>query len=72
MSEDFGENERKGAQQILLLVDRFEEMIQNGKHYFYDSEEFEDIIDYYIDKNNPRNIIQSINNLGDFPKRIWK
>ena len=60
MSEEFGENEHKGAQQILLLVDRFEEMIQNDKQYFFDSEEFEDIIDYYIDKNNPKKSLQVI------------
>ncbi|MCE3279110.1 MAG: tetratricopeptide repeat protein [Bacteroidetes bacterium] len=71
MSEEFGEseqNEPKGAKHILQLVDRYEEMVLNNKHYFFDSEQFEDIIDYYIDKNNPKKSLQVIEfAIGQYP-----
>ena len=59
MSEDFGENENKGAQYLLILVDRFEEMINNNKQYFFDAEELEEIIDYYFEKNNSKSALSA-------------
>jgi tetratricopeptide (TPR) repeat protein len=34
-----------------LLIARFEEMLRKKSEYFFDSEEFETVIDFYIDKN---------------------
>jgi len=35
--------------EIKALVDRFEEMIKSNGSYFFDVEDFEDIIDYYLE-----------------------
>ncbi|HLC83108.1 MAG TPA: hypothetical protein VJI69_04695, partial [Bacteroidia bacterium] len=68
MSEDFGENENKGAQYLLILVDRFEEMINNNKQYFFDAEELEEIIDYYFEKNNSKRALSAIDfAIGQYP-----
>ncbi len=37
---------------IQALVDRFEEMLKANNHYFFDVEDFEDLIDYYLDSQN--------------------
>ena len=37
---------------LKLLVDRFEEMLRANSSYFFDVEDFEDIIDYYLDNQN--------------------
>src|SRR5512138_3340984 len=37
---------------LKLLVDRFEEMLKANGSYFFDVEDFEDIIDYYLDNQN--------------------
>lgn len=45
MKDDFEEdNDLQG------LLSRFEAMIDRGAEYFFDSEDFEDIIDYYLDE----------------------
>lgn len=36
------------------LVGRFDEMIRQNKMYFFDVEEFEEIIDFYLERNNPK------------------
>jgi hypothetical protein len=33
-------------------VERYEEMIRNHDQYFFDAQAFENIIDYYIEKND--------------------
>ena len=43
-SEEFSENEDRGAEYLLTLVGRFEEMIVNSKNYFFDADELEDIV----------------------------
>ena len=37
---------------LKALVDRFEEMLRANGSYFFDVEDFEDIIDYYLDNQN--------------------
>ena len=51
-AHNLAENKRPKAGQFTR--DRFEEMMLNNKHYFFDADEFEDIIDYYFDKNNTK------------------
>jgi len=36
------------------LVGKFDEMIRHDKMYFFDVEEFEEIIDFYLDRNIPK------------------
>src|ERR1017187_4832394 len=59
-SEEFQEHENQFSQHLLILVDRFEEMVLNRKHYFFDAEELELIIDYYFEKNNAKKSLQAI------------
>src|SRR5476649_305163 len=39
-------------------VERYEEMIRNHDQYFFDAQAFENIIDYYIEKNDPAKALQ--------------
>ena len=39
-------------------VERYEEMIRNHDQYFFDAQAFENIIDYYIEKNDPPKALQ--------------
>ena len=41
MSEDFEENEHKGAKYLIQLVDRYEQMLADETQYFFDAEELE-------------------------------
>src|SRR6476661_7111380 len=43
-----------------MSVERYEEMIRNHDQYFFDSQAFENIIDYYIDKNDPIKALQVV------------
>jgi len=47
--------------ETLSLVRRFEKMIQQGQHLFFDIMEFEEIIEYYFFKNDQRKALLSIN-----------
>ena len=38
--------------EMLNSVNRYEEMLKNQTHCFFDIHEFEDIIDYYLDSEN--------------------
>ncbi|MGE5424000.1 MAG: tetratricopeptide repeat protein [Syntrophothermus sp.] len=38
--------------EILTLTRRFEKMMLNGEHYFFDVDEYEEIIDFYLFKND--------------------
>jgi tetratricopeptide (TPR) repeat protein len=42
------------------LVKRFEEMVNDGTLYFFESEDFEDIIDHYIDQNDHAKALNAI------------
>src|SRR3954463_3968888 len=41
-------------------VERYEEMIRNHDQYFFDAQAFENIIDYYIEKNDPIKALQVV------------
>jgi tetratricopeptide (TPR) repeat protein len=43
-----------------LSVERYEEMIRNKDQYFFDAQAFENIVDYYMDKNDPIKALQVI------------
>jgi tetratricopeptide (TPR) repeat protein len=40
-------------EEVRQAVQKFERMRRNNEHYFFDVIEFESIIDYYIESNNP-------------------
>jgi tetratricopeptide (TPR) repeat protein len=40
--------------ETLLLAQRFEQMIKEGQHFFFDVDEFEELIDYYLFNNETR------------------
>jgi tetratricopeptide (TPR) repeat protein len=42
------------------MIRRFEEMLQKNAHYYFDVDEFEEIIDYYIDKNRSSSAFDAI------------
>ncbi len=39
-------------------VQRFEEMLSTQQSFYFDVDEFEDIVNYYIDKNNPKQALK--------------
>src|SRR5690606_30170896 len=41
-------------------VERYEEMVRNKDQYFFDSQAFEGIIDFYIEKNDPIKALQVV------------
>jgi tetratricopeptide (TPR) repeat protein len=49
MKEEQNNNEFEGNRDD--LISRYEEMIQDGKHYYFDVEDLEFILDFYIDMN---------------------
>src|SRR5688572_25469157 len=55
MEEDF---EFDFSEDPRFSVERYEEMIRNQDQYFFDSLAFENIIDYYIEKNDPIKALQ--------------
>jgi len=46
------------AEDPKFSVERYEEMIRNHDQYFFDAQAFENIIDYYIEKNDPPKALQ--------------
>ncbi|NUM51235.1 MAG: tetratricopeptide repeat protein [Flavobacteriales bacterium] len=58
MSEDqeWFENE-----ELASSVSRFEEMLRNNTHYFFDIEEFENLVDFYIETNNTTKALKVVN-----------
>jgi tetratricopeptide (TPR) repeat protein len=53
--------------EALNSVSRYEDMIKNHSHYFFDVHEFEDIIDYYLDTENFAQALQ----VADYAVRIY-
>ncbi len=65
MTEDFDQWE---DQEIRDLIERFEGMLGLKDHYFFDSEDFEEIIDFYLERDNPGKAEAAINlALTQFP-----
>src|SRR5690606_15574189 len=54
------EEEFEFSEDPKLSVERYEEMIRNQDQYFFDAHVFENIIDYYIEKNDPVKALQVI------------
>src|SRR5512136_691037 len=46
-------------EEVKLAVQKFERMKRNNESYFFDVIEFESIIDYYIESNNPANAYEA-------------
>src|SRR3546814_10033973 len=57
MEDDF---EYGPAEDPKLSVERYEEMIRNKDQYFFDTQAFEGIIEYYMDKNDPIKALQVV------------
>src|SRR5438067_385259 len=57
MEEDFEFGFTEDPQ---FSVERYEEMIRNHDQYFFDAQAFENIIDYYIEKNDPAKALQVV------------
>ena len=49
-----------GSYQMDALISRFEEMIKNSKEFFFDVQDFEDIIDYYLERSDFSNCQKAI------------
>ncbi len=47
--------------ETLSLVGRFEIMVRQGQHVFFDVDEFEEIIEYYFFRNEQRKALKTIN-----------
>ena len=57
MKEQF---EFSDSENTNYYIERFEEMLKRNEQYFFDVEEFEDIIDFYLNKNNPGKALEAI------------
>ena len=57
MEDDF---EFEFSEDPKFSVERYEEMIRNQDQYFFDAQAFENIIDYYIEKNDPIKALQVV------------
>lgn len=45
---------------IALIIDRFENTLQNNRHQYFDVEEFVEIIEYYLDNYDFNNVLNAI------------
>ena len=52
MEEDF--NQQSEEEDYAESLNRFEQMLQKNEHYFFDVEEFEILIDHYLDKTDTK------------------
>ena len=57
--EEFLNNDDQ-QKQIRYSIERYEEMIRNKDAYFFDVDAFVNIVDYYIEKNDPVKALQVI------------
>jgi len=57
MEEEFNFDFSDDAQRS---VERYEEMLRNQDQYFFDAQAFENIIDFYIENNDPVKALQVI------------
>src|SRR5678815_4579608 len=56
--EEFPSGEQQNH--IRHSIERYEEMIRNKDAYFFDVDAFLNIIDYYIERNEPDNALQVV------------
>ena len=52
MEEDF--NQYNEDEDYAASLDRFEQMLKKNEHYFFDVEEFEILIDHYLEKTDTK------------------
>ena len=57
MSEDFG---WLGDKEVMALIKKFEAMLKADLQYFFDVDEFENIIDFYLDNHNVKMAAEAI------------
>ena len=57
--EEFLNNDDQ-QKQIRYSIERYEEMIRNKDAYFFDVDAFVNIVDYYIERNDPVKALQVI------------
>ncbi len=50
MDDFFDHDEDKDG--LNELLERFEQMLKDGKHFFFDTEEYEDLVEHYIQHND--------------------
>src|SRR5436190_11397131 len=60
MEEEEFDNARDEQSQIEYSIQRYEEMLRNKDAYFFDVDAFLNIVDFYIEKNDPVNSLQVI------------
>ncbi len=60
MEEEEFLNSDDQQKQIRYSIERYEEMIRNKDAYFFDVDAFVNIVDYYIEKNDPVKALQVI------------
>ncbi len=60
MEEEDFESSRDDQSQIKNSIERYEEMLRNKDAYFFDVDAFLNIVDFYIEKNDPVKALQVI------------
>ena len=60
MEEEEFESAQEEQNQILHSIQRYEQMLRNKDAYFFDVDAFLNIVDYYIEKNDPVKSLQVI------------
>src|SRR5262245_5923694 len=60
MEEEEFESSREDQNQIKHSIERYEEMLRNKDAYFFDVDAFLNIIDFFIEKNDPVKALQVI------------
>src|ERR1043165_2957217 len=60
MEEEEFESTRDDHSQIKNSIERYEEMLRNKDAYFFDVDAFLNIVDFYIEKNDPVKALQVI------------
>src|SRR5688572_31221534 len=60
MDEEEFQNPGEQNNQIRHSIERYEEMVRNKDAYFFDVDAFLNIIDYYIEKNDPVKALQVV------------
>ena len=60
MEEEEFPNPNEESSRIVIRSKRYEEMVRNKEAYFFDVDAFLNIIDYYIERNDPVKALQVV------------
>lgn len=60
MEEEEFPNPNEESSRIRHSIERYEEMVRNKEAYFFDVDAFLNIIDYYIERNDPVKALQVV------------